>query len=245
MSRPLPPGDPDQLGPYRLTARLTESSAGIVFLGVDDGGRRVSVAVLNRGAAGDPAARDRFRAAIVAGLPGGGGAAGAPVVAAQPEGPAPWVATAYDPDRWNGDDGAERFLRPVPLQDAPAGGARRGPGFTPHWAGSAQPALAPRPLPYVPPEPVRRPERGLVSAIVLLIGVLLVLAALLAVLFACQPQVTPPPPPPPEPTLSTPPTAPPTPQPSPTPTQTSPTPTPSPSPSSSPTDGDGGDGGPL
>ncbi|MEV4258344.1 hypothetical protein AB0J52_34755, partial [Spirillospora sp. NPDC049652] len=67
MSRPMPSGDPVRLGPFRLTARLTENAAGIVYLAVDDEGRRASVAVLSRDAAEDAAARDRFRAAILAG----------------------------------------------------------------------------------------------------------------------------------------------------------------------------------
>ncbi|MBT2211930.1 MULTISPECIES: hypothetical protein [Actinomadura] len=207
MSRPLPPGDPAQLGPYRLSARLSETAAGIVFLGVDGQGRRASVAVLNRGAAGDAAARDRFRAAINAAVPGRGGPVApvpggpAPVVAAQPEGPAPWVATVYEAER----AGAERFLEPV-LLGASRGrwGRRRGPGFQPHWLGSGEPALD-RPVPppvEAGPVPVgeRPPERSMVRAVLGLAAVLLVLAVLMGVLFACQPEVEEPPPLPPEPT---------------------------------------------
>ncbi|MFG2019635.1 hypothetical protein [Actinomadura geliboluensis] len=218
MSRPLPPGDPVQLGPFRLSARLSESAAGIVFLGVDGEGRRASVAVLNRGAAGDAAARDRFRAAINAAVPAAGGVPGrgpgeaaggtggqAPVVAAHPDGPAPWVATLYEPDRV----GAERFLEPVVFQGpgrAWWGGRRRGPQFQPYWLGSGEPALeAPRPGPAAPvpggvPAGERPPERNLVAAVVALAAALLVLALLMAVLFACQPTAEEPPPTPPEPT---------------------------------------------
>ena len=251
MSRPLPPGDPVQLGPFRLSARLSESAAGIVFLGVDGAGRRASVAVLNRGAAGDAAARDRFRAAINAAVPAAGSgvpgrgrveSAGgaAPVVAAQPDGPAPWVATSYEADRV----GAERFLEPVVFQGAGrgwGGGRRRGPQFQPYWLGSGEPALE-RPA---RPEPVpgavggRPPQRSLVAAIVGLAVALLVLALLMGVLFACQPVVREQPPPPPEPTPSFPqpsPSAPPSPSQAPT----SPG---SPQPSQSPSDGGGGDDG--
>ncbi|SFO77472.1 hypothetical protein SAMN04489713_109241 [Actinomadura madurae] len=251
MSRPLPPGDPAQLGPFRLSARLSESAAGIVFLGVDGEGRRASVAVLNQGAAGDAAARDRFRAAINAAVPGPGrpvGDAGgaAPVVAAQPDGPAPWVATLYESDR----AGAERFLEPVVFQGSGRawwGGRRRGPQFQPYWLGSGEPALE-RPRPVGVPGPVgeRPPERNLVAAVLALAAVLAVLALLMGLLFACQPAAEEPPPPPPEPT--------PTfqqPSRSPTPSPTSPTPSPSqppsspgtPSPSPSGTGGD--DGAPL
>ncbi|NKZ08446.1 hypothetical protein [Actinomadura latina] len=258
MSRPLPPGDPAQLGPFRLSARLSESAAGIVFLGVDGAGRRASVAVLNRGAAGDAAARDRFRAAINAAVPAAGGVPGrgslaepggaAPVVAAQPDGPAPWVATLYEADRV----GAERFLEPVVFQGAERawwGGRRRGPQFQPYWLGSGEPALEgpPRPAPAPGAAPVgeQPPERSLVAAIVGLAAALLVLALLMGVLFACQPVVKEPPPPPPEPTPSFP-------QPSQSPRGSSPspspsgvptTPAPSPSPSGSPSGSGGGDDG--
>ncbi|MWA06692.1 hypothetical protein F8568_041390 [Actinomadura sp. LD22] len=252
MSRPLPPGDPAQLGPFRLSARLSESAAGIVFLGVDGEGRRASVAVLNRGAAEDAAARDRFRAAINAAVPGaggagrfgGGGRGGAPVVAAQPDGPAPWVATAYEA----GGPGAERFLEPVVLGGSRRWGRRRGPQFQPHWLGSSEAALArPRDEPVVGPAaaPERPPERSLVAAVLALAAALVVLVVLMAVLFSCQPRPKDPPPEPPEPTPSVTASVPPPSQPQPgNPPPGSPPPSgvPTPSPSGS---GGGGDGGPL
>lgn len=330
MSRPLPSGDHVRLGPFRLTARLTENAAGIVYLAVDDDGRRASVAVLSRDAAEDAAARDRFRAAIIAGMPapghrppygpagvmggapgpvpggaastltdshaasgpasgpapsatsastpvpaGGVDAAGqerpvfaapdgtpvasagtsatsgaaaggvAEIIAAQPDGPAPWVATAFD----GRAVGAERFLEPVvpngALRGRWAGMRRRGPLFQPYWAGgTGEPALA-RPAPPGASVLVgeRPPERGLVAAILTLAGVLGVLAVLLLVLFACQPTVKTPPPQPPEPTLQSPletppPTTPATPSPAPTPTTPGTTPV-SPDPSGAPGDGSG------
>ncbi|MEU8120684.1 hypothetical protein AB0C21_18410 [Spirillospora sp. NPDC049024] len=255
MSRPLPPGDPAQLGPFRLSARLSESAAGIVFLGVDGEGRRASVAVLNRGAAGDAAARDRFRAAINAAVPGPGRAAGAggpgeaPVVAAQPDGPAPWVATLYEADR----AGAERFLEPVVFQGSGRGwwgGRRRGPQFQPYWLGAGEPALErPRPVVGGGPVPVgeRPPERSLVGAVVGLAAVLLVLGLLMGVLFACVPEAKDPPPPPPEPTpswrVSPRSPVPTTPAPS-TPPPRSPGPS-TPAPSPSPSGSGGDDGAPL
>ncbi|GAA1523496.1 hypothetical protein GCM10009678_00770 [Actinomadura kijaniata] len=239
-----------ELGPFRLSARLGESSAGIVYLGSDGSGRQVSVAVLNRGAAGDAAARDRFRAAIlrewrpgqapVGEGPAVEGSGRAPVVAAQPDGPAPWVATAYGGER----AGAERFLEPVLLEGTFRGrwaGRRRGPQFQPYWAGSGEPAVPGRaPVPVA--APVVRQERGLVAAILTLAAVLLVLALLMLLLFACQPKVEQPPPPPPEPTPSsqTPSQTPSTPRPSPTPTSPAPSPT-----SPGPTEGPGDDGAPL
>ena len=257
MSRPLPPGDPVRLGPYRLSARLTETAAGIVYLGVDDEGRRASVAVLNRGAAEDAAARDRFRAAITSAIPGPGVPPRtgpddpAPVVAAQPDGPAPWVATAYDAERTD-RAGAERFLEPVMLEGAFRErwkSRRRGPQFQPHWQGSNEPALE-RPPVFAPLGSAvaeRRPERSLVAAILTLAAILAVLALLMLVLFACRPTVTQPPPPPDPPSQPL--------RPEPTPTRTSPPPSPSPQPTSpspsptrptpSPSDGEGDDGGSL
>ncbi|MEW2359279.1 hypothetical protein [Spirillospora sp. NPDC029432] len=248
-----------RLGPYRLSARLSETSAGIVYLGEDDAGRRASVAVLNRGAAGDAAARDRFRAAITSELPGPGRPPQlgpedpAPIVAAQPDGEAPWVAVSYDADR-AGRAGAERFLDPVVLAGSFRGrwpGRRRGPQFQPYWLGADGPALErPRPS-YVPgPAPVpERRERGLVAAILTLAGVLALLALLMLILFACQPKVAEPPPPPPDPPSQQLPQPPP---PSRAPTTPSPSPSPVPptSPPPSPSPGDTGgegpeDGGPL
>ncbi|MFD0690270.1 hypothetical protein [Actinomadura fibrosa] len=218
------------------------------------------MAVLNRGAAGDAAARDRFRAAINAAVPGAGrvasgrpgagpGAAGpggfgpggagrggsdgaAPVLAAHPDGPAPWVATVYEPDR----AGAERFLASVLLEGTGRGrwGRRRGPQFQPYWLGSGEPALArpvasPVPGPAAPGVVERPPERSLVTTLLTLAAALVVLALLMGVLFACQPRVKEPPPPPPEPTPSTPaPTRTPV-SPSPLPTPSSPVTTPAPS----------------
>ncbi|GAA2449897.1 hypothetical protein GCM10010191_79580 [Actinomadura vinacea] len=245
------------MGPFRLSARLSETSAGIVYLGVDGAGQRASVAVLNRGAAGDAAARDRFRAAIRSALPGPGRAPElgpgdpAPVVAAQPDGPAPWVATFYDADRME-RAGAERFLDSVVLAGSFRGrwkSRRRGPQFQPYWLGSGEPALERPPDPFaaVPVVPERQ-ERGLVAAIVTLAGILALLALLMLLLFACQPKVTEPPPPPPDP-----PSQPLPPPPSPSQPRQSPSPSPSPSspsppatPTPGPSDGEGGDdGGPL
>jgi hypothetical protein len=215
-----------------LSARLSESPAGIVYQGVDPHGRQVSVAVLNRGAASDAAARDRFRAAITGELD--------VVAGAQPDGPAPWVATLREPDR----PGAERFLDAVLLEGRLHGRrGRRGPQFQPHWAGSREPALA-------GPEPVALPGarpvgRGLAGTVLFLAGLLALLALLLTVLFACRPSTPFPKPPPPTDVPSL------TPVPSPIPSSGSPSPSPSPgtgSPSPTPRsptprDSGGGPGG--
>jgi len=244
------------LGPFRLSARLAETPAGIVFWGEDEQGRQATVAVLRQGAAADPAARERFRAAILAALPrrdvdgeageaaGGGGPR---VLAAQPEGPAPWVAVAYEPDGEGGRPvGAERFLEPVAL----AGGRRRrrGPLFLPYWAGGGGPAVQ-APAPAVGLRPGGAGERRLAAAVLALAAMLLVLAVLMLLLFACRPRVEAPPPDPPSDSPSQSQRSP-SQQPSPTPSRRSPGPSPTPSPSSpspgAPGDpGDPGDGGDL
>lgn len=279
MSRPLPSGDPTRLGPFRLSARLLETPAGIVYLGEDDGGRQVTVAVLTRASAQDAAARDRFRAAILAAVPRTGGpvgqpgpsgpsgpsgssgplgssgssdpsvAVGAPVVAAQPDGPAPWVATLYRPGYESGapeEAGAERFLEPVVLRGAlrtPWPALRRGPGYEPYWSGGDRGPAARQPEPPAPPQPPQRTERGLVAAILTLAALLGLLAVLMLALFACQPELPQLPPDPPGDSYSPPPT-PSQPQPSqPQPTPTSPPPSVSPPTGSPGEPGDPGDPG--
>lgn len=197
-----------RLGPFRLMGRLVETSAGITYLGVDPEGRRVSVAVLTRGAAGDAAARDRFRAAIVAaraddppdGRPPPAGSPargrrveGAPeVVAAEPDGLTPWVATAYEEDR----PGAEHFLDPVLLtgtfESPRAAGGRRRPRFQPYWTGSREPAVGGGGDPGAVDAPAAGTETGTaerraaVTAVTVaaVLGLALLLASLL---YACQP----------------------------------------------------------
>lgn len=247
MPRPLQPGDPPRLGPFRLNARLRESAAGIVYLGEDPYGVHVSVALLTKGAAGDAAARDRFRAAIVGEMPASTGVprrpgswtAGAtsPLIAAHPESKAPWVATVHDPRR----PGAERFLDPVMFEPpkgtgkgegtgvraavaagAAGAGDKGGPGgprFEPYWIGARDPAELP-----VAPRGPRLWGRGLVAALVTLAVLLALLVLALVMLFACEPPPRPQPTPSPVPSPST---GSPSPSPSPSPTRRSPSPSPS------------------
>jgi hypothetical protein len=219
MPRPLQPEDPTRLGPFRLTARLHESSAGIVYFGVDVSGRAVSVGLLTTSAAGDAAARDRFSSAIT----GAGRTAGpgdAPILAAQPDGPAPWVATSYV----EGQTGAERFFEAVMLRRGWAPTLRRrGPQFQPYWAsGASGPALQGEPGSVRPAN-----TRTLAFSVLSLAALLVVLAALSVLLYQCEPKLPDPPPPTPTPIQ----TVPATPIPAPSDTPASPTPSPSPSPS--------------
>ncbi|WP_131764155.1 serine/threonine-protein kinase, partial [Actinomadura fibrosa] len=62
----LLPGDPEELGPYRLLGRLGRGGMGTVYLGEDRSGRRVAVKMINRELAGEAAFRDRFRREVTA-----------------------------------------------------------------------------------------------------------------------------------------------------------------------------------
>ena len=62
----LRPGDPRQLGPYRLVGRIGRGGMGTVYLGEDGAGRRVAVKVINRELAGEGPFRDRFRREVTA-----------------------------------------------------------------------------------------------------------------------------------------------------------------------------------
>jgi hypothetical protein len=244
MPKPLQFGDPAELGPFRLDARLHESAAGIVYLGADPQGRPVEVALLTTAAAGDAAARDRFRAAVAAEAPRVSAfprvpqapAPGdpSPVVAAMPETSTPWVATGHVP----GLPGAERFLRPVLLERGWGMSRRRrgGPSFQQYWvSGPKGPALhVERPPEVTAP---RNDSRGLAAAVASLAALLMLLALLVLLLFSCEPSDPKPPVPTDIPTTA--PLVPPPPPSELTPTPGTPNPSLSPSPRETPTDGDG------
>lgn len=107
------------LGPFRLTARILSSPAGIVYAALDPAGRPVQVALLTRGAASDPAARDRFAAAVRSSGPG--------VLAADTEDQGPWAIGGGD---------LTGLLEPVLLR-----GEGRGPQLLHHWIGREDPAF--------------------------------------------------------------------------------------------------------
>ncbi|MCP2340721.1 WD40 repeat domain-containing serine/threonine protein kinase [Actinomadura rupiterrae] len=92
----LRPGDPRQIGPYRLESRLGSGGMGRVFLGVSPGGRQVAVKVIEAGHAEDPRFRRRFAREINAARKVGGFHT-AQVVDADPDAPEPWLATAFIP----------------------------------------------------------------------------------------------------------------------------------------------------
>lgn len=229
MATPLQYGDPPQLGPFVLQARLRTAPAGLVYLGQAPDGRAVSVAVLNRGAALDAAARGRFVTAIREAEQGRTGMRGwvaplidmvrgrgeSPPVVAMNGGQAPWVAVPYVP----GGEGAERFLDPVMVSGTLIG-ERHGPDFVPYWLGDRDPALPAPPGPDLPPTATRR---SVVLASTLL-ATLVLLLMLIIWLMVFQGEEDPEPSRPLPPTIfvPTPPPVPPSPQqqqPSPSPSQ--------------------------
>jgi Protein kinase domain len=92
--QPLAAGDPRQVGPYRLRARLGTGGMGQVFLGYSPGGRAVAVKVIHHELARDPAFRTRFRREVAAAR-AVSGAYTAPVTAAGPDDDPPWLATVF------------------------------------------------------------------------------------------------------------------------------------------------------
>ncbi|GAA2478782.1 serine/threonine-protein kinase [Winogradskya humida] len=64
MTRPLRPGDPTELGGYRLLSRLGEGGMGAVFLGRADDGRLAAIKVIRPEYASDDEFRNRFRSEV-------------------------------------------------------------------------------------------------------------------------------------------------------------------------------------
>ncbi|MER5629130.1 serine/threonine-protein kinase [Streptomyces nitrosporeus] len=92
----LSPDDPSTIGPYRLIGRLGAGGMGRVYAARSEGGRTVAVKVVHDGFAHSPEFRRRF-AQEVESARKVGGAWTAPVLDADTDGPAPWVATGYIP----------------------------------------------------------------------------------------------------------------------------------------------------
>ncbi|MFC4502362.1 MULTISPECIES: protein kinase domain-containing protein [Streptomyces] len=94
--KPLRPEDPEQLGPYRLVARLGSGGMGRVYLATSAAGRTVAVKVIRPEMAEDKNFRIRFRREVAAAA-AVGGVYTAPVLDAAPDAETPWLATAYIP----------------------------------------------------------------------------------------------------------------------------------------------------
>ncbi|MFD4375631.1 serine/threonine-protein kinase [Streptomyces sp. NPDC058486] len=88
------PGDPYEIGGYRIQARLGAGGMGVVYLARTPGGRPLAVKAVREDFAADPEFRRRF-AQEVASARRIHGLFTAQVVDAGPEDPVPWLATAY------------------------------------------------------------------------------------------------------------------------------------------------------
>ncbi|WP_048587517.1 serine/threonine-protein kinase, partial [Streptomyces viridochromogenes] len=87
-------GDPQQIGAYRLLARLGAGGMGDVYLARSDRGRTVAVKLVRRELAAQEEFRARFRQEVQAARQVGGFWT-APVLDADTEAEVPWVATGY------------------------------------------------------------------------------------------------------------------------------------------------------
>ena len=92
----LHPDDPRVIGSYALLERIGTGGMGRVYLGHSPGGMRVAVKVIHSHLAEDEDFRARFRREVAAARRVSG-AFTAAVVAADVDGPVPWIATAYVP----------------------------------------------------------------------------------------------------------------------------------------------------
>ncbi|WP_345336890.1 protein kinase domain-containing protein, partial [Actinomadura viridis] len=92
--KPLRPGDPGMVGPYRLEGRLGGGGMGLVFLGRSQGGRPVAVKVVRPELAEDAGFRRRFTKEVEAARRVGGFYT-AQVVDADTTAHTPWLATAF------------------------------------------------------------------------------------------------------------------------------------------------------
>jgi serine/threonine protein kinase len=117
---PLQPGDPGQVGGYRLVGRLGAGGMGQVYLGRSAAGRQVTVKLVRPELAGDPRFRARFAREVHAAQRVGGFHT-AQVVAADPDAEIPWMVSAYIP----GSSLREVITEggPLPLEEVRALGA--------------------------------------------------------------------------------------------------------------------------
>ncbi|AXB46464.1 serine/threonine-protein kinase [Amycolatopsis albispora] len=92
----LNPGEPGQVGRYRLVAALGEGGMGRVLLGVAPDGRLVALKQIHPGLAHDPGFRERFRREVDTSRMVSG-AYTAAVMDADPDAPTPWLASVFVP----------------------------------------------------------------------------------------------------------------------------------------------------
>ncbi|MFC8430903.1 serine/threonine-protein kinase [Streptomyces sp. NPDC057253] len=90
------PSDPSRVGPYRIIGRLGAGGMGTVHAGLDPAGVRVAIKVIHAAQAEDPEFRARFRREVQLSARVHGPCL-IPLLAADPEAAAPWLATEYAP----------------------------------------------------------------------------------------------------------------------------------------------------
>jgi hypothetical protein len=137
----LEPGDPQQVGRYRLLSALGGGGMGRVYLGQSPGGRLVAVKLIRSDLASDPDFRIRF-AREVATARTVSGIFTAPVVDADTDAPQPWLVTAYVEGPSLADAVAERGPLPVSSLRPLAAGLAEGLGAI-HTAGVVHRDLKP------------------------------------------------------------------------------------------------------
>ncbi|MET7762935.1 serine/threonine-protein kinase [Streptomyces sp. NPDC005393] len=94
--QPARPGDPARIGPYRIVGRLGEGGMGTVHAALAPEGLRVAVKVIHPARAEDPEFRARFRREVELSARVTGPYL-IPLLSAEPDAAAPWLATAYAP----------------------------------------------------------------------------------------------------------------------------------------------------
>ncbi|HET6288814.1 MAG TPA: serine/threonine-protein kinase [Amycolatopsis sp.] len=92
--KPLNPGEPRQIGPYRIIAEIGEGGMGRVVLGLAPDGRLVAVKQLHARFAHDPRFRERFRREVATSRLVSG-AYTAAVMDADAEAETPWLASVF------------------------------------------------------------------------------------------------------------------------------------------------------
>ncbi|MET8773240.1 serine/threonine-protein kinase, partial [Streptomyces sp. NPDC004658] len=96
MTERLTPADPARIGGHRLLARLGAGGMGVVYLGRAQSGELAAVKVILPEYADQPEFRARFRREVAAARRVDSPWA-VPVTGADPDAPAPWLATAFVP----------------------------------------------------------------------------------------------------------------------------------------------------
>ncbi|MEU0598198.1 bifunctional serine/threonine-protein kinase/ABC transporter substrate-binding protein [Streptomyces sp. NPDC006393] len=96
MTEKLTPSDPARIGGHRLLARLGSGGMGVVYLGRAESGELAAVKVILPEYADQPEFRARFRREVAAARRVDSPWA-VPVTGADPDAPAPWLATSFVP----------------------------------------------------------------------------------------------------------------------------------------------------